>query len=178
MGTDKAERIVGGKPMALWVVEALRSHLDDVVVVGREGRLAGLDAIPDAWPGRPGPLAGLATALTRFGRPVLLVAVDQPLLRAETVDRLLTVGDDHQALVPYDEGHPQVTCARYPAEWAEAAVETLQIGGSIRDMLAKGHQQIEPGEWRRWGEDGRSWWSMDDEAAILEAERRFRVSLA
>lgn len=165
--------------MAEWVADAVRTHLDDVVVIGRDGRLAGLDAVPDAWPGRRGPLAGLATALTRFGRPVLLVAVDQPLLRGDTVRHLITDGDPHVALVPYDtEGIPQVTCARYPAELRGAAVEILEAGGSIRDLLAGGHQRIEPAEWQRWGEDGRSWWSLDDEAAILEAERRFRVSLA
>lgn len=177
MGTDKAAVLVGGRAMSDWVVGAMKRHLSEVVAVGREGRLSGIDAIPDEWRDRRGPLAGLATVLRRFARPVVLVAVDQPLLRPETVARLAAVGDPAAALVPYDQV-PQVTCARYPVEWAAEAGRALESGRSLTDLVrATPHLRVDAKEWSGWGEDGRSWFSFDDEASILDAERRFRIDL-
>lgn len=179
MGRDKAGVELAGRPMADWVADALLSVLDDVIVVGRETPLAGLDSVPDAWPGKLGPLAGLATALHRFRRPVVLVAVDQPLLRPETIERLAHVGDSSDAVLPIDQHTPQVTCARYPARWADPAAAMVEAGGSIRQLLAtEPHLEVDPAAWARWGEDGRSWFSIDSDERILEAERRFRLDLA
>ncbi len=179
MGTDKAGLLLAGRPMIEWVIDALRPALPDLVVVGRKGGLAGLASIPDEGRGRRGPLAGLVTALRHFRRPIVLVAVDQPLLRPETVRRLVATGTVHDALIPYEGGIPQVTCARYPAEWLQSATEVDRWGGSLRDLVARNeHLAVPDDEWPRWGEDGRSWFSLDTEEAILEAERRFRVDLS
>lgn len=178
MGVDKALFPLAGRPMVRWVADAMQPELSDVVVVGREGGLGGLASLPDEGRGRRGPLAGLVTALRSFGRPVLLVAVDQPLLRIETVRRLAATGSMHEALVPYDRGVAQVTCARYPIEWLEEAARLDQTGGAIKHLIAGcEHLAVAEDEWSHWGEDGRSWFSIDTEDAILEAERRFRVDL-
>ena len=86
MGVDKSLVPVGGIPMVQWIVAALKVVVDDVVIVGRDEPLAGIPAIPDLRPRPRGPLAGLVTALHHAaGRPVLLVAVDQPLVHPATL---------------------------------------------------------------------------------------------
>lgn len=159
------------------VVEALAGELRDVVIIGRDQTLAGRESFPDMFPGHRGPLAGLATALLRFQRPVLLVAVDQPLLRPDTVRHLLATGGPDDTVIPVDEV-PQVTCARYPASLATTARTAIEAGMSLKQILDTGPViRVGEDEWAAWGEDGRSWYSMDSPAAIVEAERRFRIGL-
>lgn len=176
MGTDKALVPVGGTPMVEWVAAALRAVVDDVVVVGRGEPLAGIPAIPDAGPGRRGPLPGLATALRHSaGRPVLLVAVDHPLVRPATLAALLGVLED-EAVVPVDGGVRQTTCAAYPAGLVGAAEEEDRAGGSVQSLLDRvPHRGVQPGEWARWGEDGRSWFSVDTPAEATAVLERYGV---
>ena len=91
MGTDKALFELHGRPMAEWVADAM-SGFDQVIIVGRRRGLAGLEAIPDLHPRAAGPLSGLQTALTVFRSPVMLVAVDQPLVRTRTLTHLAGSG--------------------------------------------------------------------------------------
>ena len=178
MGADKASVKIGHQTMAEWVATALKPQVSEAVVVGREKSLAGLESIPDAWRGPRGPLAGVATALRRFRAPLIVVAVDQPLLRPQTVGALVRFAASNQAAIPRDDAL-QVTCATYPADWEDVASRTLASGGSLRDLISSmPHAEVPETEWARWGEDGRSWFSFDTEDAILVAERRFRVDLA
>lgn len=178
MGADKALVEVGGRPMIDWVADAARAALGRVVIVGRSRGLAGLEAIPDAGPGRLGPLGGIHTALAAFRRPVVAVAIDQPLVRAATLERLARFGDPSLPAVPIDDGWEQVTCARYPIEWLEETERELRDGGSVRTLLRRlPWQRIEPPEWRTWGEDGRSWFSIDTPADVVTAEQRYRLDL-
>ena len=176
MGRDKALVDLGGRPMAEWVAGAM-SGFDQVVMVGRRRGAAGLEAIPDLHLGPAGPLNGLQTALATFGRPVVAVAVDQPLVRAETLARLAELAAANQTAICVDE-RPQVTCAAYSPDCLEEAGRMLSAGGSIQLMLrAVPWTRIEREIWSSWGEDGRSWFSMDSPDDIIEAERRFRVDL-
>ncbi len=104
MGTDKADVEVAGRPMAAWVLDALRSVCDRVVVAGRPDGLLGIAGLSDPVAERRGPLAGLVAALEHGGSaPVLLVATDQPWVRAETLRQLSDqLGD--LPLVPTDRG--------------------------------------------------------------------------
>ncbi len=177
MGEDKALVAVGGRPMARWVATALGEVCRRTAAIGRSGTLEGIEAIPDVGDPRRGPLSGLVTALATFSSPILLVGVDQPLVRVETLRALANLAADGQTAVCIDEVE-QVTCAAYQADLLSAARAHLESGGSVRTLLAsQPHTRIDPDEWRGWGEDGRSWFSMDDRSAIVEAERRFRVSL-
>jgi molybdopterin-guanine dinucleotide biosynthesis protein A len=175
MGSDKALVEVAGKPMFEWVVGALRSVTDDLVVVGRAGKLGDIECIPDDHPGRHGPLAGLATALRLTGdKPVVLVAVDQPWIRAATLNALLDLAGPIHAVIPVDGGSRQVTCGIYPAAWAGRAAEEEAAGGSIQSLLDElPHRPVEAAEWRTWGEDGRSWFSVDTREALQEGMGRF-----
>ncbi len=176
MGRDKALVPVGGLPMVVRVAAALREAAGEVVVVGREGTLAGLPCLPDGSPGRRGPLAGLATALdAAAGRPVLLVAVDQPLASPATLRALAARVPAGRAAVPLAGGSRQVTCARYPAEWAGEAHRELGAGGSIQSLLDRlDFDGIGEDEWREWDEDGRSWLSVDTPGDVARAEAVLR----
>jgi molybdopterin-guanine dinucleotide biosynthesis protein A len=174
MGTDKALVEVAGVPMVQWVAATLERIGLDVVTVGGPHRVPGHENVPDA-PGLGGPLAGLAGVLAKSdGAAVVLVAVDQPLVRQTTLERLLAV-DDHDAVVPMDAGHPQVTCALYRPSCLPLLrqIENSIPNVSIRDLLARAAvRYIEPAEWVDWGEDGRSWRSIDtpDDLAAIESD--------
>lgn len=172
MGTDKALVELAGAPMVQWVAATLERAGLDVVTVGGPHRVPGYDNIADA-PGWGGPLAGLAGVLENSdGSAVVLAAVDQPLLRQTTLERLLAV-DGHDAVVPRDGGHPQVTCALYRPSCLPILrrIEGTIPNVSIRDLLARASvRYIEPAEWANWGEDGRSWRSIDTPADLAAIE--------
>jgi molybdopterin-guanine dinucleotide biosynthesis protein A len=103
-----------------------------------------------------------------------LAAVDQPLIRLTTLQHLLA-SPTHDAVVPLAAGHPQVTCALYRASCLPELrrIEDTIPNVSIRDLLARVNvRYIEPAEWTEWGEDGRSWRSIDTPAdlAAIEAD--------
>jgi molybdopterin-guanine dinucleotide biosynthesis protein A len=171
MGTDKAAYAVAGRPMIEWVAEALESVCDRIVVAGRE-ELAGWETLAD--PGRPhrGPLAGLVAALHALpGRHLAVVSVDQPWVRSETLRRLGEMAGG-LAAVPVDEGVRQTTCAVYPPGLVDQAEAELAGGGSLQSLLdVTSFQPVV--DWRRFGEDGRSWFSVDTPRAAEEGLARF-----
>lgn len=166
MGRDKALVEVGGKPMIACVVGALEAAGLEVVVAGKPQGWEGRRGLADP-PGRAGPLAGLVAALGQ-GQDLVAVGVDQPWLRGETVRRL---ADLEGTAVPVDEGVRQVTCARYAADHAEEAGRA----SSVQDFLALiPHQTVDRDLWQTWGEDGRSWYSVDDAEALAVGLERYR----
>jgi molybdopterin-guanine dinucleotide biosynthesis protein A len=177
MGTDKALVPVGGTPMVGWVAAALRTVADEVVVVGRSAPLAGLPAVPDPRPDPRGPLPGLVAALQHSGdRPVLLVAVDHPFVRTTTLAGLLDLLEEGRPVVPVDGGVRQTTCAAYPPALARAADDEDRAGGSIQSLLDRvPHREVGHDEWAAWGEDGRSWFSVDTPAALAAAVEQYGV---
>ena len=154
MGRDKSSLMLGGKPMAQHVAAALSTGGLHVVRIGRS----------DDAPGLAGPLAGLVGAMRRYpGSDVMLVASDQPYLRHETVIRLLDVSGD--VVVPFHD-RPQTACALYrdgcvPLLESYAAAEPSgSLQNVVRDVPST--TIIQPEVWRdQWGEDGRSWLSID-----------------
>lgn len=175
MGTDKAWVAAGGEPMLVAVLRALAGAIGDVLVVGRVEQGLGWPAMADDAPGPRGPLSGIATALRHAGgRAVLGVAVDHPFVRPDTLERLAHLSRPGLAVVPVADGARQVTCAVYPAAAAARAARELAMGGSLQTLLrGLAVREVPPTEWRAWGEDGRSWFSVDNLAALHEAERRF-----
>lgn len=173
MGRDKASVLLDGSTMLERVGSALQEVADRIVILGPDRQ--GWESWPDSVHAN-GPLAGIATALSRGEADrILVVAVDHPLVRADFLRRLIGVDSD-LPVVPVDEtGVRQVTCAVYPATVAAAAVDEAIAGGSIQTLLDRvSFRPVTPEEWRGWGEDGRSWLSVDSEAALAEAERRLR----
>jgi hypothetical protein len=67
-----------------------------------------------------------------------------------------------------------VTCALYPTAIAAEAAEEAAAGGTIQTLLDRvSFLPVTPAEWRSWGEDGRSWFSVDDEDALASGLRQF-----
>lgn len=177
MGVDKATVLVGGRSMVELATRALDAVADRVVIAGRSTSMNGFVGVPDPVPGRLGPLAGLAAALSEAGdcgaEAVVVVAVDQPFVRAETLARLIERCAG-QAVVPSVDGVRQVTCAVYPTSWRSEALKELETGGSIQSLLDRmPHAAVPPVEWAAWGEDGRSWFSVDDADALAAGLERF-----
>lgn len=177
MGRNKGATPIEGRPMLDWVVSAAAVVGDPVVIGPTEDTsgLAAIPAIPDIRPGRLGPLAGLEAALEyAAGREVALIAVDQPFVQPATLDHLLSLPGD--AVVPHADDRHQVTCAVYRPACLEPTREALDRGArSLLDLL---HQisatVVDEATWTRWGEDGRSWFSVDHPNDVEAGRRRFR----
>lgn len=171
MGRDKASVTVAGTTMLQRVGDALGSVADRVVVLGPDRD--GWECWPDSVHAQ-GPLAGIATALSRGEADrVLIVAVDHPFVRTDFLRHILAVTSE-LPVVPVDEtGVRQVTCAVYPQTIAAAAIDEASAGGSIQTLLDRvSFRAVTPEEWRGWGEDGRSWLSIDSDADLADAETR------
>jgi molybdopterin-guanine dinucleotide biosynthesis protein A len=172
MGFDKATLTFEGRTLLAHVVAA-GSAIGDTVVIGRS-EAEGIPAVPDLRSGPLGPLAGLETAFSiAAGRDVVLVAVDQPFVRSRTLHELLSLGGD--AVVPVDAETMQVTCAVYRDGCRAHVTRLLDEGrrapASVLDEVEP--RLVTPEEWERWGEDGRSWFSVDIREDLAEGRRRF-----
>lgn len=171
MGADKAFVAFRGLPMIDHVIGALRGAGLPVLVVGRDGADTTVDTIPDLQGLGGGPAVGLLSAFEHTpDRDVVLVAVDQPLLRSETIQHLLRLPGD--AVVPMAAGHPQVTCALYRRSCHQALARLLASGQpKLRRLLeAVETTEVTRDMWTNWGEDGRSWRSLDTPQAVTDAE--------
>lgn len=173
MERDKAEVMLGGRTLLDWVVTALSEVVAEVLVVGRD-RAGDLPAMPDAVPGSHGPAAGIFTALSEAeGRPVLVIGVDQPWIRPPTLAALLEV---HPLPAAPHDGRLQVTCATYPPRALDLIEEVARRQGSLQDTIPRlGGSAVPPEQWRSWGEDGRSWFSVDTPEDLEEGIRRYGV---
>lgn len=163
MGRDKAEVVVADRPMISWIIDALEPVVHRVIISGRTGGWNGHPGLAD-HEGLAGPLAGLAASL-RLGEPVLLVALDQPWVRTETLAKLASIGE---TVVPVHHEVRQVTCAVYYPVILDSVNQARSLQGLMD--LALPLEVTEP-VWRSWGEDGRSWFSVDrpeDVAAGLD----------
>jgi molybdopterin-guanine dinucleotide biosynthesis protein A len=173
MGRDKSDVLVDGMTMLERAGEALSAVSDRVVVLGPDRN--GWECWPDSVHAE-GPLAGIATALTRMVEDhVLVVAVDHAFLLSNTLSHLVSLAG-HIPVVPVDRvGIRQVTCAVYPAVVGSAAVEEAAAGGSIQSLIDRvSFRPVTPDEWEAWGEDGRSWFSVDSIERLEEGLDRFR----
>ena len=170
MGADKALVEFRGTPMATLVADAVGEAGLDVLVVGRATPLLGMQTIPDLGGAGRGPAVGLASALDHAGSDVFLTAVDQPLLQPATVAALLAIDGD--AVVPVADGHPQVTCSVYRQPCLGAVKAAMASGEmKLRHVLDRVNTTyVEETTWSEWGEDGRSWLSLDTPEALRRAE--------
>jgi molybdopterin-guanine dinucleotide biosynthesis protein A len=105
---------------------------------------------------------------------VVLLAVDQPFVRAETLDSLLAEPGD--AVVPLAGGWLQATCAVYRSACLDRVQTLLEAEErSLQSLLATvARHVVEEPTWRNWGEDGRSWFSVDSRDRLTEGLVRYR----
>lgn len=172
MGSHKADIEIGGVPMGRLVARSLGAVTDRVVAAG--GSVADLDVIGDTGLAHRGPLAGLAAAAAAFPRGLLVVvATDQPWVRSTTLVHLVERAD-RLPVVPVDGGVRQTTCAAYPAGALAGIDEELSGGGSVQSLLDRvAFDPVVEADWQPWGEDGRSWFSVDSPDDIQAGIERF-----
>jgi len=167
MGENKAMVEIAGRSMSAWTADALTTALTDSsrrVVLGSTP-ISGIPNLEDR-PG-DGPLSGLAAvadAADLLGftpRAVLVVAVDHPWVRPDTLGALLSRYDG-VPVVPVHHDIRQVTCAVYPMSIVAAASDAATTGMGFQALLDEMViDDVTPDIWATWGEDGRSWFSVD-----------------
>ena len=173
MGSDKATIPFASSTMLETVLDSVDA-VGDPIVVGRTSAPNGVPAIPDRRQGPRGPLTGLETILEHEpGRTIVLVAVDHPFVQPRTLRDMLALDGD--AVIPLDDGWQQVTCAVYRPPFLDAASETLDNGcrSIITALDLVTTNLVHEDTWRSWGEDGRSWFSVDTPERLKQGLRRF-----
>lgn len=118
IGGDKGLRILHGRPLLAWVLDAVRSQSDEVLISANGGReeydAFGCPVIADQLTGWAGPLAGLQSAL-RCARHdwVASVPCDTPFLPSDLIAWLFATMGEADAAVAAVEGRRQPTIALY-----------------------------------------------------------------
>lgn len=133
-GADKATIEVGGRTLLQHVLHAL-VDVPEVVVVGPEVPTSRPVTFTHEDPVGGGPAAGLLAGLRRFARTptqVVVLAVDMPLVTAETVRRLTEAARADGAVLVDRAGQVQHLCAVYSVAALQGAA-----GGSAQ---GSGHE--------------------------------------
>jgi len=100
-GRDKVLEQVGEKALIEHVMDVISPLFEDVLLIGhmREG-LETFRIIEDIYPGC-GPLGGIFTALTHITTDHCFVfAADMPHLDSALIEYMISVSDDHDAVIP------------------------------------------------------------------------------
>lgn len=139
-GADKASLEVGGRSLLEHVLAAL-VDIEEVVVVGDPVPTSRPVTFTREDPAGGGPAAGLLAGLRGLVRPptwVLALAVDLPLLTADTVRRLTTAVRDDGAVLVDAGGHVQHLCAAYSVAALERARPSYEEehGLAMRSLVA------------------------------------------
>lgn len=92
-GQDKGLVEIGGKPMANWALDAIRSHVHTVVINANRNHDAyatlGCEVVADRHRGHVGPLAGLSAALHHLDTDyVFMCPCDSPFIDGALVGML------------------------------------------------------------------------------------------
>jgi molybdopterin-guanine dinucleotide biosynthesis protein A len=145
LGGDKAIVELEGRALVHYPLEALHEVCDDVVVVAkRDTLLPPLSGIADLWiePDEPRhPLVGVAHALgLAVGRPVLVVAVDLPLVDAATLRAIAAAAPDgpdaaETVAAPRAYGRLQPLCALYTPRALSAGLNRFDPEARTIDVV-------------------------------------------
>jgi molybdopterin-guanine dinucleotide biosynthesis protein len=134
-GVDKRYLVLEGRTLVRRNLEFLRRLFPEVAVsVGPGQALDFGDAepapvLPDRWPGAS-PLAGIATALERFARPVFVLAADIAFPDEAAVRRIgdAFVAGGADAALPRVGPHREPLCAAYGPRCLPPMRQLLQYG--------------------------------------------------
>ena len=149
LGRDKAVEPVGGEPLISRVIRRLDSLTDETVVVVNneersselplpEGTKIAVDIYPDSG-SLGGIFSGLAAAANDWG---FVVACDMPFLNEELISHMLTLRQNHDAVVPLIDGYPEPTHSAYskaciPHIESRLKANQLKIAGFFDDVRVR-----------------------------------------
>jgi len=185
MGKAKALLRFGTEPLILRIARTIEPLVSSVIAVGPSERYAALGlavmedqkfGIVDEGDERPGPLAGIASAL-RASRMDwnLIVACDLPYLSREWVAWLLarTEVSSGQIIMPRTEGGPEPLAAAYRRECAGPMTAALQRGiRKVTDAMAQLRTDfVTEREWHHIDPDGRVLRNMNSPEDYEEARK-------
>lgn len=172
MNADKSTVAIAGASMRDRVVEALAAAGLEVAIANRTGEpVDGFHTVADAG-GSAGPAGGLLGAFRRFpGTDLFVAATDQPYLRSDTVRHLLSMEGD--AVVALDVKRQTMGAVyrhgAYPT--LERLIQTDHAPSLQRLLDELPVTVVDEETWRGWGEDGRSWISLDTPDEVAAAAR-------
>lgn len=139
-GQDKGLVPVAGRPMAAWVLEALRPQVAAVIINANRNRESyagfGHPVVADALEGYCGPLAGMASAMAAAETPYILTApCDSPFLPGDLAARLYRALEVQQAEI----------AAAHDGERLQPVFALLatDLRASLEAYLAAGERKID-----------------------------------
>ncbi len=135
-GTYKCTYPFREKSLVEWVIGSIGSLFDRIVFVGNDPHLLRGRFLPDLHPER-GPVGGLETVLMNFPNDdVFLTACDMPFIMKETVEFILSMKGDHQAVCPFVRNFYQVTHAVYSKKTiAKVEKELSRDNPSLKHLI-------------------------------------------
>lgn len=165
MGQSKALLPVppAGIPLIAHVIARLRPITQPgILVVANDLEMtaalsgdATVRVVTDAWEG-VGPLAGIATTLTKISGWALVVACDLPLVSPQLCAHLISLADEidsatgapWDAVVPYTNGHAEPLHALYhrrclPAILARIRAQEYSVHGFLDDVRTRRVEETE-----------------------------------
>jgi len=169
MGIDKRFLTVHAQPLVVWVIEHLRTLVDEVIVAALDPAMFdGIAArvVTDVYPGQ-GVLAGLHAGLAAAqGEWAVAVAGDMPLLNPALLRAMMRLAEDGGAdiIVPQWQGDLEPLHALYrPSACAPAAEAALQAGKRrIIAFYPDVRVHVMPQyEIARWDPEGRSFFNVN-----------------
>ena len=148
---------LGGRPLLSWVIAALDTLTDDIIVVQRRDQqlwLDGVRVVADMEP-HQGVLAGIGAGLAAASHPwSLVVACDMPFLDARLLRHMVSQASRFDAVVPCLERGLEPLHALYHRRCLSAVVRALEDGQRrvvgfydslrIRYLTANEVDQIDP----------------------------------
>jgi molybdopterin-guanine dinucleotide biosynthesis protein MobB len=176
-GVDKRYLVLEGRTLLVRNLAFLRDLFPVVaVVIGRGQSLdlgdgGAVEVLRDAWPGRS-PLAGIATALTRFRRPIFALAADVAFPCRDAADAVIAGFRGHDASLPaIGHEHHQSLFAVYGPPCLEPMVALLE---SDRHRIVDIFASVSPAEVRF--PDDSLFHNINTVSDYLEARRTARAS--
>ena len=160
MGSDKADLLFEGEPLAVRVLRRLRDACEEVVVASGDGiglAWLGVAQVPDAIPGA-GPLSGIIAGLEWASfETVAVVAADMPYASAELLRLLADLRTDEDAVLPLTERGAEPLHAVYAKAAAPSLRRALEDGErSVHRALRSARiREVESDVWRRADPTGR-----------------------
>ena len=188
LGVDKGLRILAGKPLVNHIVERIRDHVDEVIVVvaSQEQKknyqkvVDDVLVVKDMYP-ESSPLIGLMTGLSFCNYPyAFAVACDMPFICDEAVEMLFAEAEGRDgAVFEKPNGWIEPLAAVYQVETALREAERLYIEDDLRVrmiFLSLGDVALIPVERLRVVDpELRTFFDTDSEDMFNEADRILRA---